>query len=126
VTELRYGDDRTIHRTTVVNVELDRRGEVVAVWFRCHPVPFTQDVVEDLRAAEMRRMYETPMKPLRALVFEADGRECAVIGCGQPDVVDPAAVGTWPTYSRMPLCQAHLRLAEASVEAEAGRTITVE
>jgi len=52
-----YGRDGTIHQTTNVNVELDRRGKVVAVWFRCCPLAFTQDVVDDDRAAELHHVY---------------------------------------------------------------------
>jgi len=29
-----YGHDKTIHSTQKVNVELDKHGQVVAVWFR--------------------------------------------------------------------------------------------
>jgi hypothetical protein len=50
----RYGGSGTIHRTEEVNVELDSDGKVVAVWFRCAMLPFTQHVVSDERAAEMR------------------------------------------------------------------------
>lgn len=52
-----YGDGGTIHQTGEVNVELDENGQVVSVWFRCQMLPFTQRVVDDRRAAEMRRAY---------------------------------------------------------------------
>lgn len=52
-----YGFDKTIHRTGEVNVELDKDGKVVSVWFRCMHLPFTQDVVSDERASEMRAAY---------------------------------------------------------------------
>lgn len=48
-----YGDDGTIHRTTVIDVET-RNGEVVAVWFRCQQIAFNQCEVDEDRAAEMR------------------------------------------------------------------------
>jgi len=68
--ERRYCDDRTIHRTGEVNVELDGDGKVVSVWFRCSLVRFTQSVVDDARAAEMRKAYEShPPAPLTAVVF---------------------------------------------------------
>jgi|GEM_PF-2975960 len=68
--ERRYGDDRTIHRTGEVNVELAGDGKVVSVWFRCALVPFTQTVVDDGRAAEMRGAYQShPPEPHTAVVF---------------------------------------------------------
>lgn len=54
-----YGRDGTIHRTEQLNIELDPdNGEVVAVWFRCQPLPFTQTTTTEERALEMRGMYE--------------------------------------------------------------------
>jgi hypothetical protein len=58
MTTFNYGGDRTIHRTEELNVELDKTGKVVSVWFRCMALPFDQTVVDDERAAEMRAMYE--------------------------------------------------------------------
>ena len=52
-----YGHDKTIHQNGEVNVELDEAGDVVAVWFRCQPLPFTQHRTNAQRADEMRRMY---------------------------------------------------------------------
>jgi hypothetical protein len=52
-----YGHDKTIYNTEQVNVEVDKHGEVVSVWFRCMPIPFDQTVVREERASEMRRMY---------------------------------------------------------------------
>ena len=52
-----YGHEGTIHQTTDVDVELDRDGRVVSVWFRCCPLSFTQTSVGDSRAKEMRSMY---------------------------------------------------------------------
>ena len=48
-----YGGDGTVHATEKVDVELDKRGNVVAVWFRCQMLPFTQRVVDDRRAADL-------------------------------------------------------------------------
>lgn len=71
--EFRYGDDRTIHRTANVNVEVDHKGKVAAVWFRCAALPFDQRVVAASRAQEMHTMYqEHKMDPIQAIVF-ADG-----------------------------------------------------
>jgi len=37
-----YGGDRTWHHTGTVDVQLNKDGDVVAVWFRCRMLPFTQ------------------------------------------------------------------------------------
>ncbi len=55
-----YGNDKTIHQTSEVNVETDDDGNVVAVWFRCQPIAFTQSNHGPQRAEEMRRMYSDP------------------------------------------------------------------
>jgi hypothetical protein len=70
-TDIRYyGGDGTIHRNGEVNVETDSNGTVVAVWFRCQPLPFTQTAVEPHRAAEMVRMYgRMPREGIDALVL---------------------------------------------------------
>lgn len=48
-----YGGGNTIHRTTYLHVETSRDGTVVAVWFRCQPLPFLQMTVDAARDAEM-------------------------------------------------------------------------
>jgi hypothetical protein len=53
-----YGSDMTIHSGGEVDVEVDSDGKVVAVWFRCQPLPFDQRMVQELRAKEMRSMYK--------------------------------------------------------------------
>lgn len=52
-----YGHDKTIHQNESLDVEVDKDGNVVAVWFRCQPLPFRQSDATDSRASEMRRMY---------------------------------------------------------------------
>lgn len=52
-----YGGNGTIHSTGLVNVEIDKNGKVVSVWFRCCMLPFDQTIVEKSRADEMRRAY---------------------------------------------------------------------
>lgn len=37
-----YGGDKTIHSTGTIDVQLNKDGDVVAVWFRCRMLPFTQ------------------------------------------------------------------------------------
>jgi len=56
---MRYGGNKTIHQTGELNVEL-HNGKVVAVWFRCLHLPFTQSEASENRAAEMERLYKTP------------------------------------------------------------------
>ncbi len=70
-TDIRYyGGDTTIHSGGEVNVELDIDGNVVAVWFRCQTLPFTQNVVDWQRAESMRRSYaEHPVPSLDAVVL---------------------------------------------------------
>ena len=65
-----YGWSDTIHRNGEVNVETDDNGVVVAVWFRCQPLPFTQSNHGEQRAADMRRMYERPMPQILAISLE--------------------------------------------------------
>lgn len=58
-----YGDSNTIHSNSEVNVEINPKGQVIAVWFRCMRLPFTQTIVDGLRAEEMSKSYkeEPPM-----------------------------------------------------------------
>jgi len=54
-----YGRNNTIHRTKLLNIEVDKRtGEIVSVWFRCIGLPFDVNYVDKNRAEEMRRMYK--------------------------------------------------------------------
>lgn len=48
-----YGNDKTWHDSTAVDVETDRHGNVVAVWFRCQMIPFEQHIVDESRARDM-------------------------------------------------------------------------
>lgn len=69
--EFRYGDDRTIHGTTEVNVERHpKTGKVVAVWFRCMRLPFSDSVCAESRAEEMAGS-EGGDGRIKAIVFEA-------------------------------------------------------
>lgn len=52
-----YSGERTIHRNGELDVELDKDGHVVAVWYNCQVLPFRESVADDRRADEMRRMY---------------------------------------------------------------------
>jgi hypothetical protein len=67
-----YGGDGTVHGNGEVNVELDRWGRVVAVWFRCQPLPFTQNVVQDSRAENLRGMYESQPPIIDAIVLREE------------------------------------------------------
>lgn len=66
-----YGHDKTIHRTHLVNVETDERGQVVAVWFRCMALRFEQSTVGADRATVMKEMYKENKFPnIHAVVVE--------------------------------------------------------
>jgi hypothetical protein len=62
-----YGHNKTIHGTTHLDIELDKEGNVVAVWFRCMPLPFRQHSTNDERAEQMRLMYREPVPLLVAV-----------------------------------------------------------
>jgi len=53
-----YGHGRTRHETQHVEVEVDKNGKVVAVWFRCMTLAFKQVDVSDTRAQSMAKAYE--------------------------------------------------------------------
>ena len=54
-----YGKTNTIHRTKLVNIEVDSKtGEVVSVWFRCLALPFDVTKVNKSRSSEMKNMYK--------------------------------------------------------------------
>ena len=54
-----YGGENTIHRTKLLNIEIDRwTGKVVSVWFRCLHLPFDVTSVDKNREKEMKRLYE--------------------------------------------------------------------
>lgn len=54
----KYGDNNTIHNTNHLDVETDKYGNVVAVWFRCQHISFRQTKVGDSRAAELKSLYK--------------------------------------------------------------------
>lgn len=58
-----YGDGGTIHHSNHVDVETDAGGAVVAVWFRCQPIPFRQTKSDQQRCKEMVGMYEANPAP---------------------------------------------------------------
>lgn len=63
-----YGGNGTIHSTGTVDVQLNKNGDVVAVWFRCRMLPFTQSKREytaDLLPAQGQRS-------IKGIVFEGD------------------------------------------------------
>ena len=68
---MKYGGNETIHQTGQVNVEVNQNGEVVSVWFRCMPLPFTESVVDDRRSKEMHGMYaKSPAKSIVHIEFD--------------------------------------------------------
>jgi hypothetical protein len=70
---MKYGYDNTIHRTQLLNVEVDKKGNVVSVRLRCMLLPFSVTVVDKARADEMRRAYETDtVFPINAVDVDVD------------------------------------------------------
>ncbi len=71
----KYGYEKTLHCTTKLNIERDKKtGKVVAVWFRCLPLPFTDDVVDSDRSKEMIDMYADPkLQQLELLAVDVEG-----------------------------------------------------
>jgi len=67
-----YGRNNTIHRTKLLNIEIDKRtGEVVSVWFRCMFLPFDINYVDKDRANEMKQMYkENNVPKINAIEIE--------------------------------------------------------
>jgi len=63
-----YGRGGTIHATGHVDVEVDAGGQVVAVWFRCQPLPFRQAPADGARARTMRDSYAELAPPRLAAV----------------------------------------------------------
>jgi hypothetical protein len=63
-----YGRNDTFHRTKKLNIEVNRNGDVVAVWFRCAMIPFDVTVVDDERAADMGGAYTDPRCPISKLI----------------------------------------------------------
>ncbi len=52
-----YGHNKTIHGTEFLDVETDKDGKVVSVWFRCMALPFKQTYVDMQRSKDMKRAY---------------------------------------------------------------------
>lgn len=62
-----YGGDKTWHNTGTVDVQLNKDGDVVAVWFRCRMLPFTQS--SRYTADELPKQGPGSIK---GIVFEGD------------------------------------------------------
>lgn len=62
-----YGGEATIHNTNNLDVEVDRYGNVVSVWFRCQRLPFKQVKVDANRALEMRALGHSPVVELHGV-----------------------------------------------------------
>jgi len=68
-----YGKTNTIHRTKLVNVEVDSKtGEVVSVWFRCLALPFDVTKVDKNRVKEMKEMSKRNTTKIDAIVVEVE------------------------------------------------------
>lgn len=70
---MNYGHDSTIHGTRHLHVEVDSQGKVVAVWFRCMPLPFEQVPADESRAEDMTRMMVNYSNRLLAVEVETPG-----------------------------------------------------
>lgn len=54
-----YGRNNTIHRTKILNIEIDKKTKkIVSVWFRCMALPFDVTEVDKERVSEMERAYK--------------------------------------------------------------------
>lgn len=68
-----YGRNNTIHKTKLLNIEIDKKSkEVVSVWFRCMPLPFDITEVDKNRTNEMKRMYKKDKKLILAIEIELE------------------------------------------------------
>lgn len=70
-----YGNNGTVHGTEKLNIEVDRKGNILSVWFRCSTLPFDVTVVNKDRANEMRKHHEEAEKggtfrPLLGVVLD--------------------------------------------------------
>jgi hypothetical protein len=72
--EVVYGFDGTIYNNESLDVEV-RNGKVVAVWFRCTLLPFTQEDVDKSRADEMDLAYASDAVPGLHAVIQEDWTE---------------------------------------------------
>ena len=62
---MNYQREKTIHKSTILNVETDTDGNVVSVWYNCVALPFSQSAVDSDRAKEMQRMSNEINKSIR-------------------------------------------------------------
>src|SRR5271165_6989506 len=56
-----------------VDVELNKLGHVVSVWYGCLALPYSECIVNAERAGEMRRMYEDMNKRIEKGEFDPIG-----------------------------------------------------
>jgi hypothetical protein len=66
-----YGGDNTIHKTGHLDVEVNYKGEIIAVWFRCQHLPFkvTYDTTRK-RTWDMAVLYAGIKPKINAVVLE--------------------------------------------------------
>jgi hypothetical protein len=70
-----YGNNGTIHRTQKLNVEIDKRGGVVSIWFRCCALPFDVTVVDESRAIEMADLSDRINKHVKLNAVDVENDE---------------------------------------------------
>ncbi len=68
-----YGDGGTIHSSGQLDVEI-HDGKVIAVWFRCQPLPFRQSNASIHRAKEMKSMYKDFNTTLHGVEVSSDNK----------------------------------------------------
>lgn len=62
-----YGGDGTWHSGGTIDVQLNKDGDVVAVWFRCRTLPFTQST-----KYTADRLPEQGHGSIKGIVFEGE------------------------------------------------------
>jgi len=66
-----YGNDGTIHNTKYLDIETNKKGQVVAVWFRCQTLPFKQSNVDEHRSKSMVDCYTKFSQPeIHAVILD--------------------------------------------------------
>ena len=64
-----YGGNGTIHQTGTIDVQMDKHGHVVAVWFRCRMLPFTQSIRD---YGDVGFPSPEELGSIKGIVFEGD------------------------------------------------------
>jgi hypothetical protein len=60
------------NKTGHLNIEVNKKGKIVSVWFRCCALPFDVTIVGNSRASEMDRMYEETVNSVKLNAVDVD------------------------------------------------------